>query len=110
MGWSELEGAKRIADNIPLESILATIRNALAHGNIFVKGKNFQNINEPIEGLVFLSEKRKDKVLIAYNFLTCSPDEFKILLLCWFQFLEGLELPQDIIPESNRFNYHQLSV
>ena len=104
MGWEELKRAERIKDDLRLESVLATIRNALAHGNIFV-APGGRKIGE----IIFLSEKRRNKNgisnCVGYNFLICSPNDFRDFMGFWFQFLEGLPLPQDVIPESTNFDY-----
>ncbi len=105
MGWDELERAERIKDNLRLESVLATIRNALAHGNIFVAPSS-RRIGE----IIFLSEKlekNQNGVLerVRYNFLICSTNDFRDFMGFWFQFLENLPLPQDVIPESTNLDY-----
>lgn len=106
MGWDEIGDAERVKDNIPLESVLANIRNALAHGNIFVVPRGCREIGQ----IIFLQEKRgknQNGVLerVSYTFLICSPDDFKAFMGFWFQFLEDLPLPEDVIPESTNFDY-----
>ena len=88
MGWEELKRAERIKDDLRLESVLATIRNALAHGNIFV-APGGRKIGE----IIFLSEKRRNKNgisnCVGYNFLICSPNDFRDLWAFGFSSLKA---------------------
>jgi hypothetical protein len=106
MGWKELEDVKEIPGHINLDSVLANIRDALAHGNIFIIPRGAGEIGQ----IIFLKEnlkKNQDGVREreSYTFLICSPDDFKDFMNLWFQFLKDLKLPQDVISESINFDY-----
>lgn len=67
-------------DKEPLSYVLAIIRNALGHGNLYTEGN-------PIKLLLFFSEKREkvgdNYVLLGYKFLKVPVKEFRQLLFRW---------------------------
>ncbi len=71
----------------PVDYVLSTIRNALAHGNLYTHG-------EPIRSLVFYSEKHEgfgpDSVMVGYKHLTVPVMELGEFLLSWLRLLRTL--------------------
>lgn len=76
--------------------VLAIIRNALAHGNLFTEGN-------PIHTLVFYSEKREKRekcekceqnvfVVTGYKFLKVPIADFKQFLFNWFDLLDTIDI------------------
>lgn len=91
--------------------MLFNIRNALAHGNVFVEADHsqLQKGNErPIVTIISLKENREkengEMVRKNYTFLSCSPEDFRKFLVAWFIFLKALNMPRDVIPESNSYS------
>jgi hypothetical protein len=64
-------------------TVLQTIRNALAHGNLWT-------LDNPIRELVFARERRDEAgELLGYEFIRGSPQAFRALLIAWFDLLIG---------------------
>lgn len=81
-----------LPEDASVKKILTHIRNALAHGSIFTKPDE-QN---QIKTIIFLSEIRnnKNKFTGKYKVLTISPSDFNIFLVKWIHFLQNnLKLP-----------------
>jgi len=72
----ELDDIKKV-DKPKVESIIATIRNGLAHGNIFTTG------NPNIEHIVLAKHKGGK----SYDCLVITPSDFKQLLTNWYSWL-----------------------
>lgn len=87
--WPEMDQLEPLAQDISTRDILYHLRNALAHGNIFTMGK--RNITR----LVFLSET--DYKSGDFNYLTVIPSDFSIFLKKWFQFIESIEIPNEVV-------------
>jgi hypothetical protein len=89
--WPELYEERPIPATKTVDSVLAHVRNALAHGSILTKG-------DPVQQLVFLSSDgcRKDSKWIPsgkFNVIAVSVHDFHKFLLNWFDFLQELQLP-----------------
>jgi len=69
---------------------LAHLRNAIAHGSIFVRG------TPVITQLVLLT--RVDRKGKQYGALAVTPNAFRCFLVAWFDFLVRLPLPQSAMP------------
>jgi hypothetical protein len=85
-----------LTKQIPAGQVLATIRNALAHGNLFTIG----GPPSPIEALIFFSEDRRDGKPIGYKYVRVSPTDFHSFLLRWFLFLEARSIPPIVVAEA----------
>jgi hypothetical protein len=81
---------KHMSNDKKVKSVLKTIRNAFAHGNIFTKGTP-----EKIEIIVFVSRIEDDAGnLVGYNDLRVAPNDFRSLLIKWVEFLNTQGIPQ----------------
>jgi hypothetical protein len=80
----------------PASQVLATIRNALAHGNLFTIG----GADASIEVLRFFSEDRRDGKLAGYRYLHVSPADFHSFLCRWFLFLKAKSIPPIVVAEA----------
>ena len=84
---------KDLPEGYTIDKVLALVRNALAHGNIFT----YPSQAPQIEIMVFISEKREDrKPTGKYNGLLVSPDDFLIFLKWWVEFLKSLKLKASV--------------
>jgi hypothetical protein len=84
--WDGFSKAKP-SGNKKAGTVLRTIRNALAHGNIWTR-------EDPIRELVFAREVRDgtpEGNLLHYEYVRGSPDAFRMLLIAWFDLLDALE-------------------
>jgi len=87
--WEELNVPKRLSRDKTVRSLLKHIRNALAHGNIFTRGR------PEIEQIILLS--KPDKYADKFNFLLVGPADFRAFLNHWLAFLQKLDLPVDVV-------------
>lgn len=88
--WEDLGRRKPFLPEKKVSTVLKVIRNALAHGNIFT-------FNNPIEALIFIRcSYDNDKVVNGYSFIYVEPKQFKEFLKLWFDFLETLDIDQDL--------------
>lgn len=88
--WEDLGKRKPFLPEKKVKTVLNIIRNALAHGNIFT----FKN---PIEALIFIScSYDNNNVVNGYSFIYVEPKQFKEFLKLWFDFLETLDINQDV--------------
>lgn len=89
--WPELSKPKPLGPNRTANVVLWHIRNALAHGNIFIRG-------EPeIEQIILLSQRAVGTN--KFYFLAVAPADFRRFLKNWLKFLRALELPEDVVSE-----------
>ncbi len=95
----QLDQMKPITKKKTARPLVQILRNALAHGNIFIRG------NPHIETLVFLS-RIKCVEDIGYNCLTVSPPDLKEFVLCWLQTLSNAKIPGQVFMEGNLFAEH----
>ena len=92
-GWRELRTPKPLGRNRTINRVLKHVRNALAHGNIFTRG------GDEITQLLFVS--KPDQNIEKFWFLAASPDDFRIFLKNWLDFLRTVNLPTGVVPESS---------
>lgn len=81
--WS---GASVLPNQKPVSYVLAIIRNALAHGNLFTRG-------DPIRDLVLFSEKRDGERCLGYKYLVVPVPEFRRFLISWFTYVRTAGVP-----------------
>ena len=78
----------------PNQSIVSVFRNALAHGGvIYTDNYHTQKGFGHIDRLVFVSQWRKKKNFLSLNFISLSPEEFRLFLLDWCEML-GSRFPE----------------
>lgn len=70
---------------------LKYIRNALAHGNVFVEGDA-----QAIQEIILLSRPYQDAD--HYEGLKCRPDVLRDFILSWITFLESCPFPTEAMP------------
>lgn len=89
--WPELRTFQQITPDVEVSAIVYTLRNALAHGNIYSRPDNENRIRE----LVFLSGGRKGKKMqvMPYQYVQVTPGDLQTFLLLWFDFLQQIKLP-----------------
>lgn len=85
--WDELDPGKNLSSDRKVRSVIDTIRNALAHGNIFT----YQN---PIERIIFVSKKKKKEN--RFSFVSVSPEDFSSFIKSWFEFLKEANIPFEV--------------
>jgi len=73
-----------------VRQFLNHIRNALAHGNIYVDG------DQAIQQIILLS--RPDITVDQYDALMCPPDAFRNFIVTWIDFLAGCPFPPEAMP------------
>jgi len=78
------------------KTILAILRNALAHGNVWTRG-------DPIGTLVFVSRVCLDKPEGPFHSLQCSPLVLAAFVRGWVGFLKDLNIPGDTFVETPFF-------
>jgi hypothetical protein len=81
---------ERLPSSVLANEVLAIIRNALAHGNLWtLPGPKFNAAESfalgQIDRIIFWSEDRKNG---GYKYVSVSPDDFYNFLMKWLQFLE----------------------
>jgi hypothetical protein len=102
--FDEYDGSVPDSKAIKTDAVLDGLRNALAHGNIFMFG-------DPIVEIMFLSrvdqpficEKCKsaiDQQDKGYRVFVVSPDDFQNFLGRWFAFIRNLKLSEGLIAEA----------
>ena len=91
----EIDNIKK-ADQPEVKTIISTIRNGLAHGNIFTTGttKNIEHIvyAKRKEAQRGHSSKPKESDDNCYVCFIITPSDFKQLLTNWFEWLESKEM------------------
>ena len=116
--WPELKANRLLPlkPTVKVPTVLNHVRNALAHGNIFVKPAMNGEIGQIILIKEVLRRDPEDKLLKdakgnyvrdRFEFLLCSPSTFLAFLLAWFAFLEKLGMPRDVIPGSIAYEVEQ---
>ena len=87
--WPELYDGKSTIVGRDVHSILAHLRNALAHGNILTLGN-------PIDKIIFLSRYRDEHGCLTdkFNMLAVTSSDLRKFLLNWFTFLATLNIPE----------------
>lgn len=81
--WPGFDQRRGPESSKQIVSVVKTIRNALAHGSIYTRGKR------SIEEIVLFEEWRPEGIgeVAGYDYLTVSPQDFRILLETWFDLL-----------------------
>ncbi len=77
--------------------IIKTLRNALAHGNIFFRG------NPCIDRLIFLSRIHHRKPELGYRCVVVTPLDLKTMINKWFMMINDLKLPEGFFENSSTF-------
>jgi hypothetical protein len=90
--WGELSAPKRLGPDKKAKAVLLHMRHALAHGNIFTRGR------PEIEQIILLSQRAPN--VNKFNFLAVAPADFRIFLQNWMEFLRDLKLPVDVVSMS----------
>lgn len=85
-----------IPSDKPVSFILAIIRNALAHGNIFIHSATNRGQNTPkMQDIILLSkvrDKETGELTDEYRAVYVSLSDFRTLVLEWISFLEQIKL------------------
>jgi len=89
----ELSAEEDIPLDMTLEKFLDVIRNGLSHGNIFVAGPS-----EQIASLTFGQTERGKRNTDHYEYVTLSVQDFRALLMQWFDLLVKESLTIGTIP------------
>jgi hypothetical protein len=89
--WPKFEARSEPTDKTPALQIFATLRNALSHGNLYIRGSLGQ-----ISEIVFVAEKRCGGV-VGYRFACVTPDDFHLFLNKWFDYVEKQDIPQNVV-------------
>ncbi len=85
--WKELQNATSVSEKETCRDLLTVIRNALAHGNIFIR-------DDPISELVLISQTKPKKNTPPYRFLIVTPPSLRDFLNRWLDFLSELIIPE----------------
>jgi hypothetical protein len=88
---------KQLTKEAQVSQVLAIIRNALAHGNLWT----IPDVGRDVEALIFWAEDKKDEKVIGYKdeevigykYVRVSPLDFREFLVKWFAFLETEKFP-----------------
>ncbi len=91
------DNVKPITAKKTVRPIVKVLRNALAHGNVFTKGRPH------IETLVFISRIDREKPELGYECISVSPADFKAFLDCWLVVLSNAHIPGEIFTEAGIF-------
>lgn len=89
---------KPVSDKKQTGTIIRIVRNSLAHGNIVTEGN-------PINKIFFFS--RVKELLNKYNCVAVSPQDFKLFVEKWFEFLGSLHMPDKISENTDLFRDDQ---
>jgi hypothetical protein len=86
--WPELQKLKPISKEKKVNYIFKTIRNALAHGNLYTRG------GDEIKSIIFVSTIEDKDRIIGFKFVSVSPADFRFFLTRWFEFLDKFQIHQ----------------
>jgi len=89
--WPELREPKLLSPQKKVSTVLGTLRKALAHGNIFTRGR------PKIHEIIFLAQVNPN--VYKFKYVLVSPSDFLIFLRNWFSFLDGINMPVFVVPE-----------
>ncbi len=88
--WGGLRKRKPFSKDKRVSTTLKVIRNGLTHGNIFTFGKS-------VQAIIFVSRNFNDiGVVRDFSFIYVAPQEFTQFLENWFDFLNELDIPQEV--------------
>jgi hypothetical protein len=76
--------------------VLAILRNALAHGNLWT----IPGTGSDIRALIFWAEDKRDGKIIGYKYVYVSPTDFRDFLLKWCAFLKMEKLRAGVVAET----------
>src|ERR1035441_2897027 len=96
--WKELDDPSALRANAPVCYVLQAVRNALAHGNLYMR----TDPQEQITQIVFVTgraSRKTGKTVNPFRFILVSPDDFRLFLNKWFAFLTKLDLPREFVVE-----------
>lgn len=83
------------AFNLPAETAIRAIRNALAHGVIaYLNADGFGSFTDRAELLALVGERRKDNVTVGYHILRISETGFRSFLHRWVDWLNDTGVAQ----------------
>ena len=88
--WLPLGVLQPVKPERNVDSVLAVLRNALAHGNIFTRCAP----NHQIAQLIFLSKRRDSD---HFDLVASTPSDFLQLLHRWVHCLSDLHLPEELV-------------
>lgn len=93
--WPELWENKILSEEKTVSNVLKSIRNALAHANIFT-------IGDPIDKIIFVSVNTNlaGNEITGYSFVSTSPEDFSYFLKAWFTFIGRQDLSQHDVSEA----------
>lgn len=94
--WN-LDALKPVTPKKTVTPLVKILRNALAHGNVFSRGRPH------ITSLVFLSRLCHEKPELGYEILVVSPHDLKEFVLAWLSLLANIDIPGQTFIESNLF-------
>lgn len=87
----EIDDWDPIGAETKVEQVIKTMRNALAHGNIFIRGK------QHIDLIIFLSRIVPNDPDKGHRCLTVSPAHLHKCILNWFNFISRIDILGDTI-------------
>jgi hypothetical protein len=87
---------KPLPRETPVSKVLAIIRNALAHGNLWTT----PGAGSGIKTLIFWAEDKKDGKVIGYKYMYVSPSNFHDFLLKWCAFLKMENVRAGVVSET----------
>ncbi|MBE9259588.1 hypothetical protein, partial [Dolichospermum sp. LEGE 00246] len=93
-GWRGTNNYSKMGEQHKVSQILCVLRNALAHGNIFVEGDK-DNI---IDNMFFVAKPQKSEKG-KYWAVIVSPKDFRIFLHKWFDFILELDFKFEEVKE-----------
>ena len=93
--WPALQQPPVLPPDTKCDTILTTIRHALAHANVYTR----VGMKGEIREIVFICHDHSHGSQ-PLRFLRVKPRDFLLFLHSWFSFTGGLHLPQDVIVEA----------
>lgn len=91
--WESFSKRRPLCNDDQAIMIVARLRNALAHGNIFVRPREEGAI---IVEIVFAAEDRKKG---GYNFICVKPDDFHAFMIKWLAFIDKYKEHKNLIED-----------
>ena len=93
-GWKGISPYSKMEEKYTVSEILCVLRNALAHGSIFVEGDKDNIINN----MFFVATPQKSGKG-KYWAVIVSPKDFRIFLDKWFDFISKLDFKFEEVKE-----------
>jgi hypothetical protein len=85
-----------LADHTPANQVFAIMRNALAHGNLWTRPGNGENI----QAVAFFAEDKDCGSVIGYKYIYVSAEDLYNFLMKWFAFLKQQRIPAEVVAEA----------